>query len=264
MSNLKTFLWWIFIIFTVMCCLLCVEARIRYRNKRGIDKDREFANKYAYFGQPIYDSQKELQGYELLLREFNDKTNRWQLPRNVDNFPLSKIVYTVQKISPQVIAEIKILALNMTVSQLIDFRAAYFFKWILGIIDHQQLSIEIDASNLRQATFFQRRKTLAVLKNLDHSHIKITIENVDSSRRTYHLLKPFLPYTGFLKFNIQSFKKSPSHWIDITLAQWQRYALKEGTVPIVGKIENSEQVALADQLNIGLRQGYAYGQPEKI
>ena len=105
---------------------------------------------------------------------------------------------------------------------------------------------------------------LKVLKQIDHSLIKITIENVDSSKKTYQIIKPYLPYTDFLKFDIQSFKKSPSHWIDITLAHWQRFASKEGTVPIVGKVENADQVALADQLNINLRQGYAYGEPKRI
>ena len=152
----------------------------------------------------------------------------------------------------------------MTVSQISDFRAAYFFKWILGVVNHHQLIIEIDASDLCQANFIQRHKVLKVLKQIDHPHIKITIENVDSSKKTYRIIKPYLPYTDFLKFDIHSFKKSPSHWIDITLAQWQRFARKEGTTPIVGKVEDADQVALADQLNINLRQGYAYGEPERI
>lgn len=264
MSDLKTFLWWIFIIFTFSCCLLCIEARIRYRNKKGIDRDQEFSNKYEYFGQPLYNHHNKIEGYELLLRELDPRTHRWQLPNDVNNFPLSKIVWTVQKIDPQIITNINFLALNMTVSQISDFRAAYFFKWILGVVNHQQLSIEIDANDLCQANLLQRRRVLTVLKGIEHSHIKITIENVDSSRRTYQIIKHYLPYTDFLKFNIHSFKKSPSHWIDITLAQWQQFARNERTIPIVGKVEDADQIALADQLNINLRQGYAYGKPQKI
>lgn len=264
MNDLKIFFWWVFIIFTLSCCLLCVEARIRYRNKKGIDQDQGFSNKYKYFGQPIYNHQQKIQGYELLLREFDSQTQRWQLPSNVNNFPLSKIVHTVQKIDPKIIANIKFLSLNMTVSQISDFRAAYFFKWLLGVINHHQLLIEIDATDLCQANFVQRYRVLKILKQIDHPHIKITIENVDSSKKTYRIIKSYLPYTDFLKFDIHSFKKSSSHWIDITLAQWQRFASKEGTTPIVGKVENADQVALADQLNINLRQGYAYGEPKRI
>ena len=37
MNDLKTFLWWVFVIFTLICIFLCIEAHFRYRNKKGID-----------------------------------------------------------------------------------------------------------------------------------------------------------------------------------------------------------------------------------
>lgn len=264
MSDLITFLLWIFIIFTLGCCLLCIEAHLRYRNKKGIDQDTGFSNKYAYFGQAIYDQRQQIHGYELLLREFNPQTGQWHLPADVSNFPLSRIVHTVQEIDPQIIANIQSLSLNMTISQLTDFRATYFFRWLLSVINHQQLSIEFDANDLCRANFVQRRKVLTVLKQLERLHIKIVIENVDSSHQTYRVIKAFLPHIDFLKFNIHTFKKSSSHWIDITLAQWQRLTANEKVTPIVGKVEGSDHVALADQLNISLRQGFAYGKPQKI
>ena len=141
---------------------------------------------------------------------------------------------------------------------------AFFITQLCIIMLHNCVLLFCNIHDLCQSNFVQRHKVLKVLKQIDHSLIKITIENVDSSKKTYRIIKAYLPYTDFLKFDIQSFKKSPSHWIDITLAHWQRFASKEGTVPIVGKVENADQVALADQLNINLRQGYAYGEPKRI
>lgn len=264
MTDLKIFLWWIFITFTIICILFCIAAHLRYRNKKGIDQDNGFSSHYKYFGQPIYDQQHKLRGYELLLREFDTHQNKWQLPKNVANFPLSKMVYTLRQIDPQIIESIQVLALNMTVSQITDFRANYFFRWVLSVINKQQLSVEIDARDICKATFFQQRRMFAVLKGLNHDHIKITIENVDSTKITYQLLKKFLPFVDYLKFNIHSFKKSRNHWIDITLAQWQRLISKHHVVPIVGRIEEKDQLMLANHLKINLRQGYALGRPSKV
>lgn len=264
MIRLSLFLLSVFLFFTLICLLFCIEAHFRYQNKVGIDQDKGFASRYEYFGQPIYDHQKVVIGYELLLREFDSAKKKWRLPKNVDNFPLSRIVYTINKIDPQIINSIRSLALNMTVSQLLDFRSNYFFKWALSTIHHKQLVVEIDASDIRHSNFIKRYRLLHLLKTVDQQNIKVTIENVDSSRRTYRLLRPFLPYIDYLKFNIHAFNKSANHWIDITLAQWQRRARANHILPIVGKIEDQDQVTLIDQLGIDLRQGYAYGQPELL
>ena len=264
MTDLKIFLWWTFVVFNLICILFCIEAHLRYRNKKGIDQDHGFSSKYNYFGQPIYNQDGKIRGYELLLREFNNQKNKWQLPKDVANFPLSKMVYTIRQIDPQITESIQVLALNMTVSQITDFRANCFFKWVLGVINKQQLFVEIDAHDIRKAGFIQRRRMLTVLRGLNHDHVNITIENVDSSKVTYQMLKKFLPSVDYLKFNIHSFKKSRNHWIDITLAQWQRLISKYHITPIVGKVEDQEQIILADQLKINLRQGYAYGHPGKV
>lgn len=264
MIDLKIFLGWVFVLFTLVCVFFCIEAHFRYRNKTGIDKDRGFLNNYKYLGQPVYDSQGKLRGYELLLREFNLQLNKWELPKNVDNFPLNLIIFTIKKLRPQLTGTIKTLGLNMTVSQLIDFRAPYFFRWVISIINRQHLTVEIDAQDICRSGPLQQRKMLSVLKGLDHSSTKITIENVDSTKKTYRTLKKLLPYIDYLKFDINSFYKSPNHWIEITLAQWQRQIKKYHVISIVSKVENQEQMSLADQLNIDLRQGYAYGRPNKV
>lgn len=264
MTDLRLFLFSVFLFFTLICLLFCIEAHFRYRNKVGIDQDKGFSKQYEYFGQPIYNHNNDIIGYELLLREFDRTHQKWRLPNNVDNFPLSKIVYTIDKIDPQILNSIRALALNMTVSQLLDFRSAYFFQWALSTIHQKRLVVEIDAVDLRQASFIQRRRLIHLLKTLNQEKIEIEIENVDSSRRTYYLLRPFLPYIDYLKFNIHTFHKSENHWIDITLAQWQRRAKEHHITSVVGKIEADNQVELVDRLGIELRQGYAYGRPELL
>lgn len=264
MSNFAHFLWEVFVGFTIICLAICVESYFHYKNKRGIDDDHQFDSHYQYLGQPIYDQAHHLMGYELLLREFNPQTNKWQLPHDVTNFPLNLTVHTIQQISPQLTEEVHYLALNMTVSQLTDFRAEYFFSWLLGTTTINQLVIEIDTRDLKNVSFFKRYKIRQILRKINSSKIKITIENVDSTKQTYYLLRRFLPLIDYLKFNINAFEKSEHHWIDITLAQWQRTCRANGVEPIVSRIEDPDHLALVDQLKVPLRQGYAYGKPKKL
>ena len=109
-------------------------------------------------------------------------TNKWQLPRNVVDFPLSKIVSTIQEINPQ-LKDIANLSLNMTVSQITDFRAEYFFTWVLGTTNIKQLVIELDANDIRRANIFKRKEILYILRKIKRLQIKVTIENVDSSKK---------------------------------------------------------------------------------
>lgn len=264
MSELSIFLWNVFLIFTVVCLLLCIEAHFRYQNRRGIDEEAGFTNhQYGYFGQPIY-NHHSLSGYELLLREYNQQTQQWQLPEDVIHFPLNRVVNTIQQIDPQITSSISVLAINMTVNQVTDFRAHYFFRWVLGVIGRTDLTVEISAKDIIASGFWRRRQLLHVLKQLDPEQTKITIENVDSSRQTYYVLRKYLPYIACLKFNISSFKKSPNHWIDITLAQWKRRAQQYHVTTAVSRVEEPEQVKLVNQLDIELRQGYVYGHPELL
>lgn len=264
MTELKLFLWWTFVLFSLVCLAFCIEAYIRYRPKRGIDDERGFASKYEYFGQPIYDHHGQLYGYELLLREFDPGAEKWRLPSDAVNFPLNRMVAAISEIDPYLTTTTQVVALNMTVSQLADFRAAYFFRWVRGRIGNRRLSIEVAATDICRSSHAQRRRMRSLLKLLDQLHIKVTIENVDSTWQTYIRLKPFLPYIDYLKFDAQAFNKTADHWIDVTLAQWQRRVRAYEIIPIVGKIEEPQQAQLVDQLKISLRQGYVYGQPNRV
>ena len=264
MHDLIRFLTITYLVFALICLAFCIEAYWRYKNRRGIDDDHDFKERYRYFGQPINNGDNELIGYELLLREYDRQSGQWRLPYNVSDYPLSSMVHTIKRVDLKTCHPLKLLALNMTVSQLTDYRAEYFFKWVLAETNHQHLAVEINASDLMAASPLDRWRLRQLLKGLDRTNITVTIEDVDSSKRTYKLLKPFLPVVDYLKFSIDAFKKSEDHWIDITLAQWQRQADRYGITTAVAKVEDEGQIDLVDQLRIPLRQGYAYGQPEAL
>lgn len=48
----------------------------------------------------------------------------------------------------------------MTVSQITDFRAEYFFTLVLGTTNIKQLVIELDANDIKRANIFKRKEIL--------------------------------------------------------------------------------------------------------
>lgn len=259
MNDLATFFWNIFLVFTVICVALCIEAHFRYQNKRGIDDDSRFPGHYRYFGQSIRNDDHQIVGYELLLREFNDQDQQWQLPKHVTDYPLSQVVQAVKQIDTTV----PTLAINMTTNQLLDFRADRFFNWILGVVDHQ-IIIELSAADLLTLNYFQRRQLQAYLLRIQHHQVRVVIEGVDSSSLMFKRIRPFLTVADYLKFNADAFNKSADHWIDVTLNQWKRQLSLYHVKPILGRVESQAQLDLADKLGINIRQGYVYDQPTPL
>lgn len=264
MNSLAIFLWEIFVVFTIICLVACLIAYLRYHQKRGIDLERDFQKRYRYFVQPIYDHTKTALGYELLLREWDEQRQKWCLPDNVMHFPLSRIVTEIKHIQPQLTTKTSILALNLTSSQVLDFRIGQFTDWVLDLIGERQLVIELSATELDQLNFVDRYRLAQKLKVVEYSNVIITIEDVDSSYRMYRLLKVFLPYINYVKFNANSFNKSTDHWIDVTLGMWQHRLAKYQVKMILEQVENEDQITLADKLKIPLRQGYVYSRPHEL
>lgn len=108
---------------------------------------------------------------------------------------MSKIVEIIQRIDLNDGQPLRSLALNMTVSQMVDYHADYFFTWVLGIVDVQKLIVEINKDDILSANYVQQLKLRRTLKKLSQSKICVAIENVDSSTQTYDRLRKFLPYT---------------------------------------------------------------------
>lgn len=264
MNDLALFLWRVFLVFTVICLLLCVQAHFRYQNRRGIDDDRDFNNKYRYFGQSVRNRQGAVIGYELLLREFNPRQGKWQLPHNVADFPLSRMITAIREIDWHRQRPLEFLVLNLTVYQVLDFRIYRFFNWVLGVTGQQRLTIELSAHDIIKSGWRNRHRLRSFLKQLNHHKIQIVIEDVDSSQQTYRLLQQFLPYIDGIKFDAPSFEKSQKHWIDKTLGDWQRRLAPYHIISALEKIEGEDQIALANQLQIDLRQGYAFDRPRPL
>ena len=266
MTNLIRILASIFLIFTLICIVFCIEAYFRYRRKICIDEDKDYQRNYQYFGQTIYDKNNSLVGYELLICEYNFQENSWQLPNNVENFPLNQAAEAIEKQAKQFDEKIQMLTINMTVSQLIDYRSENFLNWVRGIISDKKIIIELDSRDILNIRWGKRKHLINIMKTLYRKYpdIQIAVEGVDSSKSTYKKIDKFLPWLNTIKFDAKAFNKSENHWIDVTLAQWKRKLEKYNITIALGKIETVNQDELAKQLQVDYRQGYLYQHPVQI
>lgn len=266
MARLINILTIIFIVFTIICILFCFEAYFRYRRKVGIDEDKNYTNNYRYFVQTIYDEEGVLRAYELLLREYDPQSKSWRLPKGVDNFPLNRVAEAVEKQRHQFADDVKLLTINMTVSQLADYRAGNFLNWVMGVLPENTIVLEFDSKDVLNSNWWRRWHLIRDLKVLarDYPNIQVTIEGIDSSKYDYKKLTRYLSWIDYAKFNATAFNKSEDHWIEVTLAQWQRKLRKYHVKDVLTRIEDENQAALAEQLKINYRQGYFYEKPQLI
>lgn len=264
MTELAILLLRIFVAFTVLAFGACVGAWWYYRTKRGIDLDAEFEGRYDYHGQAIYNQQGEIEGYELLLRELDPATGEWRLPAHVLDFPLLRIVAEIQRLVPHLEDNVEFITINLTLKQILDFRSDQFIAWTQSILAGRRLDIELDALEIIGCNFIQRWRLKKRLRAITARNIPIVIEGVDSTRLMYRRLLPFLERVTHVKFVANAFNKSATHWIEVTLGEWQVATQKAQVGMILGKIERLCQEQLADQLHIPYRQGYLYARPEKI
>ncbi|MFR4967779.1 EAL domain-containing protein [Lactobacillus kalixensis] len=266
MINMIRILVIIFLVFTAICIFFCIEAYVRYKRKIGIDEDKDYHQKYQYFGQTIYDKSNHPTGYELLLREYSAQDNKWQLPYGVENFPLNRAAEAIEAQAKLFDNSIKMLAINMTVSQLLDYRSENFLNWVQGIVPDKLIVVELDARDVLQSNWWKKRRLIQILKILDRKYtdIEISIEGVDSSTFCYKKIDMFLPLISDIKFDAAAFNKSENHWIDVTLGQWKQKLKKYDLNIVLGKVETQNQDDLAKQLKIDYRQGYLYQKPTQI
>lgn len=264
MRSLAIFLWWIFVIFTLVAIACCIEAYIRYHRKRGIDTGDDLEQRYRYFVQSICDQNSRVVGYALLLREYDSQTHQWHLPEHVTDFPLSRVIMVIHELVPHLEPSIKFITLNVTVSQVLDFRMDHFINWAQNVLGKRQLRFELGSKEILQSSYFKQHRLNHQLKVIADLGVSVIIEDIDSSLRTYQVLRKFLPNVQYLKFKASAFNKSHDHWIDVTLGGWQKQAAQYHLQMILEQVEESQQDQLADQLKIPYRQGYFYDHPRDI
>ncbi|WP_461213527.1 bifunctional diguanylate cyclase/phosphodiesterase [Lacticaseibacillus sp. GG6-2] len=210
----------------------------------------------TYFAQPIElvtDSGVEQWGAELLLREFNAATNRWQLPAKFDIHVEKQIALMTEIINR---SKLRCMTINLTLAQFSDVNTASALAgFATADYGPAGLIVEIievpDLSTIRRVTAIYR-----------DAGIRVFIDDVGSDN-TYELVCQILPYIDGIKFAMQNLRQHESlKRIRERVTFWVNVAKREANLDfILEGVEDEDDVKFARTLGIDYFQGYYFGKP---
>lgn len=212
-----------------------------------------------YFIQKQVDYRGQVSGYECLLRQHNPD-GTWSLPQKLDSLPLQRVIFLLDETFNSLPNEAISLSINLEYDQIIspDFR--YFVRWALSRIEPMDLVIEYTPQYQSQHInkhLFRRR-----IREARQYGMTFGIDNVGSSLTNLKSIQWLLPDIDSLKCNMRSFRKDdPSVWLDLNLQFWNKLSKDHHIELILMGVEDAADEKLAQQLKIGIRQGYLFGRP---
>lgn len=221
-------------------------------------ENREF--KLRYFIQKQVDYNDQTIGYECLLRQQNEDAT-WSLPANLDSLPLQRVVFLLEDTFKSLPTEPITLSINLEYNQIISPEFQYFVRWAISKIEPMRLSVEYTTGNdirFKNRYLFEKR-----IQEARRYGMQFSIDNVGSSLKSLKDIEWMLPFVDNIKCSMRAFRKDdPNIWLDLNLQSWNKISQENNINLILMGIENEADEALAEQLNINMRQGYLFGHPE--
>ncbi|WP_268913660.1 EAL domain-containing protein [Lentilactobacillus sp. SPB1-3] len=229
---------------------------------KNYDRQRKSGphGKLKFFGQPQFDNQGKLLGYELLLREMNE-SGQWQVPWRPNLLTLKQFLDLMRE-AVRSIPKGQDVAVNLSKEQLLNPSFEPFIKSVISINPDHQVVIETDLSNLasrREQALLQRIRSARSLG------AKLSVDSVGTTMKEYNQLNAFVGSIDYIKCSMDEYRKStPDQWLDVNLGSWVAFAKQHGIVLVLAKVETGADYGLAKQLGINYVQGYYTGKPMEI
>lgn len=258
LETLKFWLFWIaialFVFAAAMIGIYYYHSRRRSNNYLG---KQEF--ELRYFVQPIVDAQQHTTGYECLLRQ-RQPDGSWRLPQQLDTLPLQRVISLLTLTFKSLPQERRELSINLAYKQIISPEFDYFVRWAIANIAPMTLAVELSIDpNVRyphHSTFIRH------IKNAKIYGMKLEVDNLGADSADMHSINWMIGVIDTLKCSMKAFRKTdPNQWLELNLQSWRQFADSQHMQLVLTGIENEQDEALAEQLNIGLRQGYRFARP---
>jgi len=259
LAQIEVMLMWIAIITLV---LFVVAIIIYYWQSRKSNnnylENKEF--NLRYFIQKQVDHTGKVIGYECLLLQQNADST-WSLPQKLDSLPLQRVVFLLEDTFKALPEEPIRLSINLEYNQIISSDFQYFVRWAISKIEPMKLSIEYTASN--GSHFMNRPLFESRIRTAQQYDMQFSIDNVSSELSSLKSIEWMLPFVDSIKCSMRNFRKNdPNVWLDLNLQSWNKISKEHNIELILMGVENQDDEALAQMLNINTRQGYLFGHPE--
>jgi EAL domain-containing protein (putative c-di-GMP-specific phosphodiesterase class I) len=258
LETLKFWLFWIAIALFVLALVVIViyyyHSRLRSNNYLG---KKEF--ELRYFVQPTVDANQQTTGYECLLRQ-RQPDGSWRLPEQLDTLPLQRVISLLEVTFRSLPKAHYQLSINLAYEQIISPEFDYFVRWAIANIAPMTLAVELSLDpNIR---YLHRQTFIRHIKNAKIYGMKLEVDNIGADSADMHSINWMVGVIDTLKCSMKAFRKTdPNQWLDLNLGSWREFADSQHMQLVLTGIENEQDEALAEQLNIGLRQGYKFARP---
>ncbi|GAB6673085.1 hypothetical protein BOVMAS02_09020 [Streptococcus uberis] len=251
------------IIFTIVSIVTILISYIGAKRQNAIyPKTMKNIENYSFHFQKIIDRDGRVSGFEALLRKYNEENKNWSLPEDIDHFTLREVIYLLHKSLLKKEYPNGFLAINISLKQLVDPRYVYFIKWLKGVIYPMKVRIEFHIAStqfISPWTSWRLKKNLKVSKDLG---VEVILEQISPDKNYYQKVKKYLKLVSGLKIPLSKFqKKNDEEWYFKNIGDWVRLSQLNQISIDLTEIESTEDMSLADQLDMSNRQGYYIGKP---
>ncbi|WP_373750389.1 diguanylate phosphodiesterase [Weissella soli] len=254
------------LIFFIACAIAIMVSYIWARRQNGIfPKTMDGIDQYRFDFQKIVDKDGHVSGYEALLRKYDAADAKWSLPEDIAKFTLCEIIYLLNKSSIENKYPDAFLAINISLTQLVDPRYVYFIDWLTGEIYPMNVHIEFQIDPTKTIGPVMHSRLTRNLRLSKKMGVKVILEQVSPDMNYYKKVKKYMKMLSGVKIPLSKFQKSgDSEWFYHNTGDWVRLSKDSNVTVDLTEIEAIEGVELADLFYVGNRQGYFIGKPEYL
>ena len=217
---------------------------------------------YRFFIQPQLDTvNNSLIGYELLMKKKTDQG--WRPPANFSDVPSHVMAEVLINTTKLLSLKIGSVSVNINRDQLMDKEVRDAIIEAQSILRPLRLVVELteDIPSVEWPT----EKYVTLIKDFINYGMDFSLDDCGTGVNQLDNITELVPLASEIKFAIQNFgEKLRDPDIESKVIFWRDFCLKNNLRFILEGIEDENDDALADSLNIDLRQGYYYGKPRLL
>lgn len=217
---------------------------------------------YRYFIQPQLDKvNNSLIGYELLMKE--KKPEGWRPPANFSDVPSHLMAQVLVATTKLLSLKIGSVSVNINRNQLMDEEVRDAIIEAQRILRPLRLVVELTEDTPNKN--WSNEEYISLIKEFIDYGMDFSLDDCGTGTNQMDQIKDMIPLASEIKFAIQNFgEKLRDPDIESKVIYWRDICKKENIRFILEGIEDEKDDALADKLEIDLRQGYYYGKPRLL
>lgn len=217
---------------------------------------------YRYFIQPQLDKvNNSLIGYELLMKE--KKPEGWRPPANFSDVPSHLMAQVLVATTKLLSLKIGSVSVNINRNQLMDEEVRDAIIGAQRILRPLKLVVELTEDTPNKD--WSNEEYISLIKEFIDYGMDFSLDDCGTGTNQMDQIKDMIPLASEIKFAIQNFgEKLRDPDIENKVIYWRDICKKENIRFILEGIEDEKDDALADKLEIDLRQGYYYGKPRLL